>query len=198
MNNPNQEPQIDDILESLLANYSSVAPRPGLETRILAQLQEKAARPSLWSWNFRWHWAGASIAAVVAMFLFFEMHHHAGRQPQENVQESTVPATSIASKREHGPVVVSHPHPRPQVHVFMAANLPLSQRPAVFPTPTPLSEQEKLMLGYVSGTPRKEIIAQSHPEDTQMSAEMISLEIQEPSEALPDLTHIPQRPSNTR
>ena len=30
--------QIDDMLDSLLANYSSVDPRPGLETRILANL----------------------------------------------------------------------------------------------------------------------------------------------------------------
>ncbi len=30
--------QIDEVLDSLLANYSSAEPRPGLETRILANL----------------------------------------------------------------------------------------------------------------------------------------------------------------
>ena len=32
--------QIDDMLDSLLANYSSAEARPGLETRILASLRE--------------------------------------------------------------------------------------------------------------------------------------------------------------
>ena len=38
----NKRMQIDDMLNSLLANYSSAEPRPGLETRILANLQEAA------------------------------------------------------------------------------------------------------------------------------------------------------------
>jgi hypothetical protein len=33
--------QIDDTLDSLLANYSSAEPRPGLETRILANMREE-------------------------------------------------------------------------------------------------------------------------------------------------------------
>jgi len=53
MTDPNKEPQIDDMLESLLADYTSVVPRPGLETRILASLQDTAARRSPWSWIFR-------------------------------------------------------------------------------------------------------------------------------------------------
>jgi hypothetical protein len=32
--------QVDKMLDSLLANYSSAEPRPGLETRILANLRE--------------------------------------------------------------------------------------------------------------------------------------------------------------
>ncbi len=36
--------QIDEMLDSMLANYSSVEPRPGLETRILANLREAARK----------------------------------------------------------------------------------------------------------------------------------------------------------
>ena len=36
--------QIDEMLDSLLANYSSAEPRPGLETRILANLREQQKR----------------------------------------------------------------------------------------------------------------------------------------------------------
>ena len=39
--------QIDDMLDSLLANYSSAEPRPGLETRILANLRGEAEKNRL-------------------------------------------------------------------------------------------------------------------------------------------------------
>jgi hypothetical protein len=72
------------------------------------------------------------------------------------------------------------------------ATLALRDRPAVFPTPTPLSEQEKLLLSYVAGTPREEVIAQSHPDEPPVVGD------QDQTEAIPDLTHIPQKVSNTR
>jgi len=34
----------------------------------------------------------------------------------------------------------------------------------VFPSPTPLTEQEKLLLQYLRKTPREEVVAQSHPD----------------------------------
>jgi hypothetical protein len=72
------------------------------------------------------------------------------------------------------------------------ATLALSQRPAVFPTPTPLSEQEKLLLSYLAGTPREEVIAQSHPEEPPVVGD------QDQTEAIPDLTPIPKKLGNTR
>jgi hypothetical protein len=72
------------------------------------------------------------------------------------------------------------------------AALALSQRPAVFPTPTPLSEQEQLLLRYYTGTPREEVVAQSHPPDEPLMGD------QNQTEAIPDLTHIPQKLSITR
>ncbi len=197
MTDPNKEPQIDDMLESLLADYTSVVPRPGLETRILASLQDTAARRSPWSWNFRGLWAGASAAAVVAVLLFFATHRHVGPRQKKSVYKPTAPATSVANMQEHPPAVISHPrlHLRLPVRSFAtAANLPPSHRPGVFPTPAPLSAQEKLMLHYLSGTAREEVIAQSHPED----APQTSVETQDQTEVLPDLAHIPQIPGNTR
>jgi hypothetical protein len=72
------------------------------------------------------------------------------------------------------------------------AALALSQRPAVFPTRTPLSEQEQLLLRYYAGTPREEVVAQSHPDEPTVVGE------QDQTEAIPDLTHIPQKLSNTQ
>jgi hypothetical protein len=55
-----------------------------------------------------------------------------------------------------------HKERRPH-HGQLQQVLAQSDRPAIFPTPTPLSEQEKLMLEYVAQTPKEEIIAQMRP-----------------------------------
>ena len=61
----------------------------------------------------------------------------------------------------------------------------------VFPSPSPLSEQEKLLFRYLAHTPRAEIIAQSHP-DPQDEGEENDLSRPE------NLTQLLQKSSNTR
>jgi hypothetical protein len=61
----------------------------------------------------------------------------------------------------------------------------------VFPTPVPLSEQEKLLLRYVAGTARDEIMAQSRADPDKGAAE-------ESGESPHDLTQVIQRTSDTR
>jgi hypothetical protein len=192
-----KDKQLDEMLDSLLANYSSAEPRPGLETRILANLRDASGREaSPASWNFRWLWAGAAVAAaiIVAAVLIAGGRHTAPpnrtvvqtSQPalqQPEVQRS-LPANTATSPGRHGHKIFNPARPQD-------ATLALSQRPPIFPTPTRLSEQEQLLLSYFAGTPREEMIAQSRPEE---------LPVSEPdqSQAIPDLTHIPQKPSNTR
>ncbi len=68
--------QIDDMLDSLLANYSSAEPRPGLETRILANLREAEEKkaPQGW-WNFKWLWAGVVAAAIIVAAVLINGRH---------------------------------------------------------------------------------------------------------------------------
>lgn len=198
--------QINDMLDSLLANYSSVEPRPGLENRILANLRDaEGSEASRGWWGFKWVWAGAVLAAVVLAGVLIGGKRHGAppsntvvktgqpvqqplvQQPviqQPRVQSSVPPA--VGSER------VIHRNktlaPGPQQN----ASLAWSQRPAVFPTPTPLSEQERLLLSYYSHTPREEVIAQSHPDEPPVVGD------QDQTEAIPDLMHIPQKVSNTR
>jgi hypothetical protein len=35
----------------------------------------------------------------------------------------------------------------------------------VFPSRAPLTKQERMLLSYLAGTPKEELIAQSHPDD---------------------------------
>jgi hypothetical protein len=191
-----KEKRMDEMLDSLLANYSSAEPRPGLETRILANLREAAEKstPHGW-WNFKWLWAGVVTAAIIVAALLISGRHRV--EPPSHVIVKTSPAAHQPEIQPHAPAVrneavrISPRKPLAPTRPQNAA-LALNERPAVFPTPTPLSEQEKLLLSYLAGTPREEVIAQSHPDEPPVVGD------QDQTEAIPDLTHIPQKFSNTR
>jgi len=210
--------QMDEMLDSLLANYSSAEPRPGLETRILANLKLANSRDAEgreagrgW-WGFKWIWAGAAVAALIVGGVLISGKRHlappantvvqtvqpAVQQPviqQPNVKQPAVQEPMVQSNvpaAGGAPPAIHHRHktlaPEPQQN----AGLAWSQRPPIFPTPTPLSEQERMLLQYYSRTPREEVIAQSHPDEPPVVGD------QDQTEAIPDLMHIPQKLSNTR
>lgn len=188
--------QLDDMLDSLLANYSSAEPRPGLETRILANLREAEEKeePQGW-WNFKWIWAGMVTAVIIVAVVLISGRHRV--EPPTHVIVKTSPAIPQPEIRSHAPAVRNETvriHPRKSLAPTRPQNaaLALNERPAVFPTPTPLSEQEKLLLSYLAGTPREEVVAQSHPDEPPVVGD------QDQTEAIPDLTDIPQKVSNTR
>ncbi|MFI5106075.1 MAG: hypothetical protein ACHP79_14210 [Terriglobales bacterium] len=193
-----KDEKLDAMLDSLLSTYSSAEPRPGLETRILANLQEATAKKSL-GWNRNWIWAGAAAAAAAAILLAVYFSRPAPQAPQVVVtppapqivapthtppQESArQESTSQESTREAQPRA---PHRQRSPEVLVA-----DVRQDVFPSPSPLSEQEKLLFSYLRATPREELVAQSHPDEP-------------PAEASPqDQSALPARgstnqPSNTR
>lgn len=188
--------QIDDMLDSLLASYSSAEPRPGLETRILANLRDAEKKAPQGWWNFKWIWAGLAAAAIiVAAVLISGLHRVA--PPTNVVVRTSQPVRQPEAIQPHAPTThneTARIHRRKPSTPTLPQNatLALRDRPAIFPTPTPLSEQEKLLLSYVAGTPREEVVAQSHPDEPPVVGE------QDQTEAIPDLTHIPQKVSNTR
>ena len=191
-----KDKQMDEMLDSLLTAYSSAEPRPGLETRILANLrdaQSREAKPA--AWNFKWLWAGMAVAValiIIAVALVGGQHRIVA--PPTVVQKQQ-PAPPQPEVQRSAPVRAGNTtHPRaPRAGEVRPVNvtLALNQRPQVFPTPTPLSEQERLLLRYYAGTPREEVVAQSHPDEPPVITE-------DQTEAIPDLTNIPQKLSNTR
>jgi hypothetical protein len=199
--------QIDEMLDSMLANYSTAEPRPGLENRILANLRETPEKQTAQGWwNFKWLWAGMVAAAIIVAAVLINGRHRV--EPPKNVIVRASPAVPQPANKEPNaqqPAVQSsvpalvgserviHRHkPSTAPAAQRNATLALSKRPAVFPTPTPLSEQEKLLLSYVASTPRDEMIAQSHPDEPPVVGD------QDQTEAIPDLTLIPQKLGNTR
>jgi hypothetical protein len=164
------EKHLDQLLDSLLSRYSDAQPRPGLETRILATVRAQAEEQKFSGWKNIWMWAGAATAIVIiaaVMMMNYRARKIPGSPTIANTQQPSVmpPKTPPVDQqrvaeetpgRKHSPVQQTRPV------AVIAAREPVRQD--VFPTPVPPSEQERMLLGYLAGTPPQEIIAQSRPD----------------------------------
>lgn len=191
-----KDKQIDDMLDSLLANYSSAEPRPGLETRILANLKLENPRDAEgreagrgW-WGLKWIWVGAALAALIVGGVLINGKRHVAPPPstvvktvQPAVQQRIIQQPSVKQPTVQEPLVESslpkigakpaihHRHKTLVPGAQQNATLAVGQRPANFPTPFPLSEQERLMLAYLNNRPHQEVIAQMQRTDQQEADE---------------------------
>ena len=161
-----KEQKLDELLDSMLREYSAVEPRPGLETRILANLKSSRSERKPWFSISVWAWSGAAVTVVLLAVLVLHLARPAVQPPParvEAVKASPVqPAPVNAAK--------SHETERRQARMIHRAHKQnvqkvVDNRPDVFPTPAPLSEQEKLLMRYLAGTPKEELIAQSRPDE---------------------------------
>jgi hypothetical protein len=150
--------ELDSVLDAALGKYAAVEPRAGLEERVLASLRDERTRVADRGW-WRWRWAGA-LATVVAVAV--ALAWKSGKQSPPIVAKST--SVTMQSPVGLGTHVASGDGdaPRLQGHsVRYAARHPLRAQSAaaaipkldVFPSPQPLSEQEKIMASYVAEYP---------------------------------------------
>ncbi|HXO37169.1 MAG TPA: hypothetical protein VN872_00950 [Candidatus Acidoferrum sp.] len=191
-----KDKRMDEMLDSLLANCSSAEPRQGLETRILANLRDVAQKEDLHGrWNFRWLWVGTVAAAIIIAAGLMNGRHRV--EPPSNIivknSQPVMQPEIRPSFTASGGKIANIRRRKPSAPTLQkTATLTLNQRPAIFPTPTPLSEQEQLLFKYFTNTPREEVVAQSHPDEPPVN------DRDESGIAIPDLVHVPQKSSNTR
>jgi hypothetical protein len=171
MNKKDMENDVfDRDLDLVLARFATVEPRAGLEERVLANLrtkQDRAEERSLWRWP-----ALAALAAVLLVTVSL-VWRSAKSKPDITVQHplqsthfetqvagnrgvGSVPPQEAGSKTRFKPPAVSHTVPE------TASAAKLDQ----FPSPQPLSEQEKILAGYVTKYPEHAaLIAQARTEE---------------------------------
>lgn len=175
--NSNEKWKADDdfdrALDGMLAQYASVEPRPGLEERILRNLRCAAvtadARPG---------WI-SSIAAVFAVVLIIAALLVWWRQPSsppaamvDRPPVREAPMDPDWANRETRQAAKRKPlrgttGSRPP-HETVASGPKLD----VFPTPLPLSEQEKLLAIYVGQDPEHAaLVAEARMADLRHEAE---------------------------
>lgn len=164
----------DQQLDAALSKFAAVEPRAGLEDRILANLRIEQERPTERSW-WRWPVVGALAAAVIVVVLSLawssgkpqNIAAHLSPSKQTNDHAATTQVANnggISRIRPHERTSAKRASPlavRPHVTEVIAA-----PRLARFPSPQPLSEQEKILVRYVTKDPEHAaLIAQARTEE---------------------------------
>jgi len=179
MHDDKRDQFVDELLEASLKQYRSEEPRLGLDTRILAGIRarEAAAR------RRRLVWALAVCTGMLAAIgLVLHSAHAPSRHPATSatgaqrapLQAAKPPAipgsadSRIWSPRlVHGPMEKPRP-PKPGVRA--------TKRPEQFPTPMPLTEQEKLLLTYLANNRKVDLLAQADKADEATEVSDIKLD----------------------
>ena len=164
---------LDHGLDAALAKYAAVEPRAGLEDRILANLRAERGRDAAHGW---WHWvAFAGVAGILLVTLTLwrsgelrreNVAHRPANTTQDSVSNGTQ-ATKDGGPGQEIQVSRQVSIKKRAVHVRRQATSVVASEPKLdqFPSPRPLSEQEKILQDYVARYPgHAALIAQARAE----------------------------------
>lgn len=164
--------RVDLWLKAATKEYSTVEPRAGLEQEILRGLRTVPERSRL-----RTGWlvfAAAMIALFVAGVLISKRHEKTQKIAIEKIVEPAIDAKNIADVPKtsiHPPVTPSSIRRKRPLHPITeapATEAKAQSWPAQFPTPHPLTEQEKLLAQYVRERPQEaRLVARARAEMAQ-------------------------------
>jgi hypothetical protein len=131
----------DELLDASLRRYASAEPRPGLEGRVVAGVrarQQTARRRAAWAWGM----GMAAVTAAVTLLVIYRPRQQPAPLPMTAKAPANISAPVLAKVTPAVPPPMPHRPPR------FASRSWVDTRPQQFPTPRPLSEQEKLLLVY--------------------------------------------------
>jgi hypothetical protein len=149
--------EFDALLHEALSEYRDADPLAGLESRILARVQDPDSRRRLFGW--RWQIAGACAAAVALAIWFGAM--------RRSSQVSAPPVVAVAPAYpgpDLPPAAEARAHPpfatqkarKPSTAVataFMQTPAVPQIRPEVFPLPTTLRPEERAFMAALQKAP---------------------------------------------
>lgn len=163
--------QLDDLLERGLRAYSEAEPRAGLEERILANLRTQPEKRPWWR-----VWVPVlAAAAVIAIVAALALRPDRTAAPHPTIatnppaQSAPQPKPSLAQVPNPPPApraVAVRRRPAPSRHETAVAQVPALPRQATFPAPSPLTEQERLVLSLMRRAP-DEAVQLAQTQETQ-------------------------------
>jgi hypothetical protein len=156
---------VDELLNSALAHRRGAEPRPGLEGRILERVRaaagERDAGRKVWK---LWLAAGATAAVVltsVAIYVAKRSHSPAAQTSQASKTVPAPPArealaaNSATTPRAGTATTNDEPQPIARRGRKSLRRIETPRWPSQFPTPAPLTEEQKALVQYVRETPPK-------------------------------------------
>lgn len=159
MANRNQD-DLDRALDAALAKYAA-EPRAGLEERVLANLRAETARESVRAW---WQWsvlAALAAAAVIAVALSWRTGSHRATPVAVTTPATQAASTQVARSGEQSGVrlkAARGTRRTPKHHAAVVVPVAAPPRLDQFPSPQPLSEQEKLLRAFVAENPERAVL----------------------------------------
>jgi hypothetical protein len=134
---------LDKLIDGALAGYSSAEPLAGLEQRVLNRARaERSSRQRRGWWTAVALAASAVAAALVAV------------APQRRVPAPVAVVLPPPQVEPASPAVVSGAAPRPAAAVRRARGPRVLPKRNLFPTPSPLSPQERLLVQLAESRPQ--------------------------------------------
>ena len=155
-----EERDLDRLIDAALATYAEAD--SGLERRVLARI---AARRAPASRMRRVAWAAALTAVACLLLLLVLMHTRPARTPETNARNTPLlepaplgepPIASRPARSTNGllrPMRRDNASPDHAAGKTAAAAMP---RQEVFPTPRPLSPEERALVGFATHAPEAE------------------------------------------
>jgi hypothetical protein len=151
------ENDLDRALDAALAKYAAIEPRAGLEERVLANLRAERTRAADHSW-WRWGVVAALAAAIVVAVAIASRPGKPAREVVRHHPVAPIAPTQNEPQRKfasNGTVHVQVPTQRAVRHSPVVTAVVKTGQPKLdqFPSPQPLSEQEKILANYVAKYP---------------------------------------------
>lgn len=156
---------LDRMLDAALSKYAAAEPRAGLEDRVLANLRAEQVRVPDRAW---WRWSVIAVVVAVSVVGLVltrrsdkQSHPVVANRPVVTTQppkERAMQTVSNAQRSGVRPVPtnalgkVTVPPPPPTVAIARPPKLDQ------FPSPQPLSEQEKILQNYVAENPEQAVL----------------------------------------
>jgi hypothetical protein len=176
---------VDELLNSAMAHNRDEEPRAGLEGRILAHVRATATARSAAKKAWRLWAAAAATAAVLVLAAIFAANHVHRSVPQTSQAANTAPVAPPAEtlKANSETAAASVTKAVEPTQIARRVRKPLRHVeahhwPSQFPTPAPLTPEQRALVQYVQQTPPQVLAASTlKPEATVQRVEIKPLEI---------------------
>ncbi len=188
MNRRNSENgKFDREINAALAKYTAVEPRAGLDARVLANLRAEQHHASV-RVGWRWPALGATAAVLIVAAVSFMWRtgkptpNTSRHQPQTRMQSDKQTGTRIAANHTGSParasvntVTAKAATEKPAKHGVRVRQAVAASGPRLdhFPSPRPLTKEEKLLVRYVQDFPQEAVMIAK--EQTEFEQEMEKL-----------------------